>query len=258
VLNTNWLLKRIQESDIPCIGTWITLPSITTLDVICSAGPDFVIIDCEHSPISLETAQDMVIVCESRQVSPLLRIPEVTESSVLRALETGVHGLQVPNVGAKETMSDVASYARYTPHGKKGFSPYTRACGYSAHNSDKMVHGANDNTLLIAQIEGETGIQNIDSIFENPEFDICFVGLYDLSNFIGHPGELEHPDVRALFEQIVRKISDAGIVAGSISNTEKQMKYLIDAGVRYITHSADCHMLKAVYQDAFSFSKCNV
>ncbi len=252
MLRANWLLNKLRHADSPCIGTWITLPSIETLDCICSAQPDFVVIDCEHSPISLETAHQMIMVSESREVSPILRIPEVTESSVLRSLETGAHGLQVPNVSYHQTMENVYSFARYAPVGVRGLSPYTRACGYSADNSVDIVNQANKNTLLIAQIEGESGIKNFDRIFEEPNFDICFIGLYDLSNFLGHPGQLEHPEVRALFEKIARKISDAGVIVGSISNTLDQQKYLSDTGVKYITHSADCHMLNGVYREVFS------
>lgn len=255
MLGQNWLLEKLQTGAAPCIGTWLTLPSMDTADVICAAGPDFAVIDCEHAPISFETAQKLGMVCQSHGVSPIVRVPEVTESAIVRSLDTGAHGIQVPNVGSPDTMARVLNYRKFSPAGTRGFSPYTRSCGYSTHNSDAMVPNGADNVVAVCQVEGKDGIENIERILNDAPFDVCFLGLYDLSAYIGRPGELTHPDLRALFESLVEKIFAAGVIPGSISNSMDQQKYLIDAGVRYITHSADCHVLNDAYRTIFSYSQ---
>lgn len=254
MLEQNWLLEKLRTGSSPCIGTWLTLPSMDVTDVICSAGPDFVVIDCEHAPISFETAQKLSMVCKSHNVSSVVRVPELTESAIVRSLDTGAHGIQVPNVGSPDTMKTVYRYRQFSPAGTRGFSPYTRSCGYSTHNSDAMVPAGADNVVTICQVEGKEGIENIESILDNAPFDVCFLGLYDLSAYIGRPGELTHPELRGLFESLVGKIIAAGVIPGSISNSIDQQKYLIDAGVRYITHSADCHVLNDAYRTIFSHS----
>lgn len=251
MLKTNWLLEKLRHTSLPCIGTWVTLPSAMTLDVICSTHPDFIVIDTEHSPISYETAQMMTVVCESRQVSPVLRVPGVIEDRIVSALEIGSHAIQIPNIGSADMARDFVRHARYKPIGSKGFSPYTRACEYSSDFSGQMIKEANSNTLLIAQVEGKEGVENLDDILAIGNIDICFLGLFDLSNYLGIPAQLEHAKLRQLFSVLTKDISDAGIIVGSIANNAEQLKFLIDAGVRYITYSADCHILSKAYREIF-------
>jgi 4-hydroxy-2-oxoheptanedioate aldolase len=255
LLRENWLLKKLRYSTKPCIGTWITIPSATSLDIVCSAGPDFVVIDTEHAPIGLETAQTLAMTCESSFVSPVYRVGSTEEVQIVRALETGMHAIQVPNLQDSNTAKAMVRAARYSPMGSKGLSPFTRACGYTGENAKKMVETANENTLLIAQIEGAQGIENIDSILSTPGLDICFLGMFDLSNYLGIPGDLENPKLKQLFASLVKKISDSGRVVGSISNNSEQLRFLIDSGVRYITHSADCDILYRACRDAFAIAR---
>ncbi len=252
MLGTNWLLEKLRNSSKPCIGTWITIPSCEVVDVICSTGPDFVVIDTEHSPIDFRLAQQMMMACESRKVSPVFRVPGLDDSQILRALEIGAHAVQLPNVSDSETAMKLVKAARYEPEGQKGLSPYTRTCGYSTLNVKSLIKGANMNTLLTVQVEGAQGIESIDSILQTKGIDICFLGLFDLSNYLGIPGELDHPRLRVLFADLVKKITDAGVVAGSISNDLEQLQFLLGSGVRYITHSADCELLSSSFRQVFS------
>jgi 4-hydroxy-2-oxoheptanedioate aldolase len=252
LLNENWLLKKLRTSQRPCIGTWITIPCATSLDIICSTGPDFVVLDTEHAPMSFETAQTLAITCESRKVSPVIRVPGVHESAIVRSLEVGAHAIQVPNIGSAAMVQEVVNYAKYQPIGNKGLSPYTRACGYTGDNVQRMIEQANKNTILIAQIEGRQGIENVDAILAVEHIDIFFLGMFDLSNFLGIPGALENPKLKTLFAELVKKIDKAGKIVGSISNNVEQLKFLIDAGVRYITHSADCDVLSKAYRATFA------
>lgn len=247
MLKTNWLKEKLTQSDEACIGTWITTPSIDLTDLICSAGLDFVVIDSEHAPISFETAQHMAMACEARGTSPMLRIPGVDESYVLKGLEIGSHGLQVPNLGSAEDLERLVQFAKYPPIGQKGLSPFTRACDYYAANATKMTEVANANTLLSIHIEGEAGVNNIDSMLEVEGIDIYFLGLFDLSKYLGIPGQVDHPDLLGLFTNLVGKINASGKIAGAISNSEAQLNHFIEAGVRYITHSADCNLIRETY-----------
>lgn len=252
MLNRNYLLEKLRNTNEVCIGTWSVIPSTILIDVICSTGLDFVIIDAEHGPVGFEQAQEMVISCESREVSPIMRVPEVDRNSILKALEIGVHGIQVPNIEKLDQLDKLIEFSKYPPVGKRGFSPFTRACGYSSDFSKEMIAKSNSNTLVNIHIEGKLGVENIDSILENPIFDVCFLGLFDISSYLGRPGEINHPEIVALFKQLVTKINNAGKIAGAISNSKDQLKFLIENNVRYITHSVDCHIIRDVYKNLAS------
>lgn len=228
------------------------VPSVTLIDVICSSGLDFVVIDGEHGPVGMKKAQEMTIACEANKVSPIVRVPGVDQDSVLRALEIGSHGIQVPNVNSVDQLARLKEYSKYTPDGNRGLSPFTRASKYSSDWASLMVEQANDNTLTIVHIEGELGAKNIDDLLNGSVGDIFFLGLYDISNYLGHRGDVTHPEVLSLFKRLSVKILDAGKIVGSISNDLDQLSFMVENGVRYITHSVDCHVISSAYREVVS------
>ncbi len=255
MLKNNFLLEKLKNTNEICIGTWSVIPSTILVDVLCSTGLDFIIMDAEHGPIGFELAQEMAIVCESKEVSPIMRVSGVEQDSILKALEIGMHGIQIPNMERLDQIDKLVEFSKYPPIGKRGFSPFTRACGYSSDFSKEMVAKSNSNTLVNIHIEGKLGVENIDSILENPIFDICFLGLFDISSYLGRPGEINHPEIIALFKRLVSKINSAGKIAGAISNSTEQLEFLMENNVRYITHSVDCHVIRDVYMNLASIVK---
>jgi 4-hydroxy-2-oxoheptanedioate aldolase len=249
MLRTNFLKATLDRGD-SVIGTWAIMPSIVTADVIAATGIDFLVIDEEHGPIGFETAQAMAIACDSRGVSPVIRVGGVIEAEILRALDVGAHAIHVPNVKAAEDARRIVGFAKYPPAGDRGFSPFTRAGGYSAANSEWLTSEANDNTLVCIHIEGSDAVERIGSFLEVEGIDIVFVGLYDLSKSMGLPGQVDHPDVLAKLDECIDAIRSAGKVPGTIANTPAQMRTMLERGVRYLTYSVDCEMLGRPYREA--------
>ena len=212
-----------------------------------SKALDYVIIDSEHGPISFETAQQMAIVCESRGVSPVMRIGSINESDILKALDIGVHCIQIPNVKSINDVNKIVKYCKYPPQGERGFSPFTRAGNYSINNSTKLTDSSNENTLIAINIEGEDAIQNIDKILKVEEIDIIFIGLFDLSKAIGMPGDVEHPKVQDYLRLLTNKIIDSGKYPGTISTSEEKISSFLDLGIKYIVHLVDCEMISNSY-----------
>ncbi len=249
MLRANHLKAALDRGD-SVIGTWAIIPSVVTADVIAASGIDFVVIDAEHGPIGFETAQEMVIACESRGTSPVIRTGGVIEAEILRALDIGAHAIHVPNVTTAEDARRIISFAKYPPVGRRGFSPFTRAGGYSADNSARLTSESNDNTLVCIHIEGGDAVDRIDSFLAVEGIDIIFVGLYDLSKSMGLPGQVDHPDVLAKLQECIDAITAAGKIPGTIANTPGQMQTMLDRGIRYLTYSVDCEMLGRSYREA--------
>lgn len=249
MLRTNYI-KEVLESGEPVLGTWAVIPSPVTADVISAAGVDFIVIDGEHGPIGFETAQAMVMACESRGVSPVIRVGGVIEAEILRALDVGAHAIHVPNVKSAEDARRIVRFAKYPPMGDRGFSPFTRAGGYSGDNSARLTSEANSNTLICLHVEGQDAVERIDSFLEVDGIDIVFVGLYDLSKSMGLPGQVDHPDVLAQLRTSVDAIRRAGKIPGTIANNPEQMALMLGLGIRYLTYSVDCDMLRRTYRDA--------
>jgi 4-hydroxy-2-oxoheptanedioate aldolase len=242
----NFLKEKLQAGQ-AVLGTWAVIPSEVTADVIAAAGLDFVIIDAEHGPIGFETAQRMAMACESRGVSPVMRVGGVIEAEVLRALDIGVHGLQVPNITRASDAEQVISFARFPPLGSRGFSPFTRAGGYSLANATALPEHANENTLVILNLESEECLAEVERIAALPGVDVFFIGLFDFSKSLGLPGQVDHPVVLSGMERICTIVRKAGKAVGTIATNEERMGRFCDMGMQYIVYLVDCEMLRSAY-----------
>lgn len=247
MLRENFLKSKLSAGK-TVLGTWSVIPSAVVADVIASTGLDFIVIDAEHGPISFETAQNMVIACESRGVSPLMRVGEISESVILRALDIGVHGIHVPNVEDTRDAEAVVRLAKYPPLGQRGFSPFTRAGAYSLENAKVLTSQANENVLNIIHIEGKRAFDHLDALLNLAAIDVIFVGLFDLSKALGKPGQVDHPQVLSYLRRITEDISSVGKYTGTIAVSIDRAKAFADLGIQYITYLVDCEMLRAAYR----------
>ena len=240
------MLEKLNNGQ-PVLGTWIVIPSIISVDIIASTGLDFVIVDREHGPISFETAQEMAISCESQGVSPIMRVGDIDKASIQNALDIGMHGIQVPNVDTVQNAKDVVSCAKYPPAGERGFSPFTRAGGYSIHNAKKLTSIANDNTAVVLNIEGKDAVANLDGILKIDHVDVLFVGLFDLSKALNIPGDVENKIVLDTLREIIEKADKAGKYVGTIATRKEKVKEFLDMGIKYMVYLVDCDVLRSSY-----------
>lgn len=245
----NYLKEKLQTGK-PVLGTWCSIPSAVTADIIASSGVDFLIIDAEHGPISFETAQHMVMACEARNVSPVMRVGAVNEADILKALDIGVHCIQVPNIFKKQQVEELVHYSKFPPVGNRGFSPFTRAAGYTKDNAAIHAQTANNNVMVAINVEGKEAIENIEEILEVEGLDILFIGLFDLSKVLGIPGQTSNPKVLNYLEELTKKINDAGKYPGTITTDHAAIDRFIDMGLKYVVHLADTEILYAGYRDA--------
>jgi len=246
MIRENFLISKLKSGR-PAIGTWSMIPSPITSDIIASSGIDFLIIDREHGPISFETAQEMSIACESRKVSPVMRVGDIDKQFIQNALDIGVHGIQVPNIDLKSKAMDVVEYSKFPPLGNRGFSPFVRAGNYSIESSQSLTKIANQNTIVVLNIEGQDAIKNLDSILEVESVDIIFVGLFDLSKSLNIPGDVKNPRVLKKLSEIIEKASAAKKYVGSISTDFESLQQFVNMGVMYLTHLVDCEILRSGY-----------
>jgi 4-hydroxy-2-oxoheptanedioate aldolase len=231
------------------LGTWAMIPSAVTADILSLSGLDFIIIDSEHGSIGYETATTMAMACDCHGVSPVMRVGGVDEAMILRALDIGVHCVQVPNVHTAAA-AEAVSWAKYPPLGRRGFSPVTRAGDYTFDFATEHTGVADTNTLIAIHIEGEEAIAGIDDILAIAGLDIIFVGVYDLSKALGIPGQVTDERVVGRLRELSAKIAAAGKYPGTIVTREEQIAEVLSYGIKYITYSVDAEILGAGYKSA--------
>ena len=243
-------IKPRMECGETVFVTWCMLPSSFVVDVVARTGIDFVIIDMEHGTNSLETAEEMVRAAQLHGCQPIIRVGDDQENTILHALETGCMAVMVPHVSTVEAAERIVQAARYAPLGNRGLSPYTRCHGYTHVGlSDSMQRHAEE-TLIGVLVEGKQGVENLPDIAKVAGIDLIYVGMYDISQSVGLPGQLEHPEVLAQLEHCLIGILSGGKIPGTFSRDLAACRRFREMGFRFVAYVADSHALLQFFSRA--------
>ena len=219
------------------IGTWCIIPSPEVVNVLCKSGLDFVLIDFEHSPVSFETAQNMIISAHAEQKHAISRVGKLDEIEILRSLDIGSDGIIIPHIESINDVNKCLEYIKYNPEGNRGYSPYTRAGGYCVQNNYTV--NANKNILFGIIIESKKGIDNLDEILTSPDLDLIYLGAYDISIALDLAGQINHPKVVEVLNYCIEKVVRAGKIAGAMYHANEDYERLKKQGVNFLVYKVD-------------------
>jgi 2-keto-3-deoxy-L-rhamnonate aldolase RhmA len=211
----NALKRRLAEGK-KCLGAWSMLGSPGATEIMALAGFDFLILDHEHGPATLQDLGNELRAISATRTTAIMRAPELDIGYLKRALDLGVEGIMMPNVGTAEEARRFVAACRYPPQGFRG-SAYgaARAASFgreAAHYRDTI----NDNLVLIAQIESKAAVENIEAIAGVEGIDVLFIGVNDLAGSIGKLHDLDDPGVLKLCERAEAGIKRGGKRLGGI------------------------------------------
>lgn len=234
------------------IGPFSKCSDPAIIECIGLAGFDFVIIDLEHSPNSIENAQNLVRAASIHNLTPIIRVSMNSDTLISMALDIGAQGVQVPQINDEIGARNVVNAAKFSPLGNRGICRYVRAAGYSSKNKNDYFKESNDNTLVIIQIEGSRGLENIDDILKVDGIDIIFIGPYDLSQSLGVPGQTNHPKVLEAMQSAIVKASRYNKIVGTFIETPSELKVWKDLGLLYLTYKVDVGIFYDACQSLFT------
>jgi 4-hydroxy-2-oxoheptanedioate aldolase len=202
------------------------------------AGMDYVIIDLEHGPNSVQSVQNLIRGAQVAGLMPIVRVKESCASVMSEVLDIGAGGIQVPQITTKAEAEAVIKRTKFSPMGERGVCRFVRAAKYSAKDRFEYFKDANE-AVTILQIEGQEGIDNIEEILSVEGIDVLFIGPYDLSQSLGVAGQIEHPLVEQKMLEIVKLCSEKGITVGTFVDTVENALKWKKLGVKYISYSVD-------------------
>jgi 4-hydroxy-2-oxoheptanedioate aldolase len=233
----NQVKEKLGRGEIVA-GSFLYLPSAGLAEIIGLIGFDFVVIDMEHGPIEIQTAEEIVRAAELGGVTPFVRIPSNSPHLILRALDTGALGVHVPNVNDAEQARAMVDSVKYGPRGRRGLAG-VRAARYGLKGPlAGYTVEANQQCMAIAQVESVESINNLDALLEVEGVDVYYLGPVDLSNSYGVPGDTKDPRVVSSVKDAIKRIVAAGKTAGCIAADVEEAKRYIDLGARYIASHA--------------------
>jgi 2-dehydro-3-deoxyglucarate aldolase/4-hydroxy-2-oxoheptanedioate aldolase len=157
------------------------------------AGAEYVLYDLEHTGLSIETLKMLVATCEAARIVPMARVPRGEYHLLAPALDVGVHGVMIPMVESAAQARGIVDSTRYPPMGRRGAAFGFAHDGYEAGDVNSKMRRLNARNLVIAQIETERGLEHVEEIAAVKGIDVLWVGHFDLTNFLGIPGEFKNP-----------------------------------------------------------------
>ena len=231
-----------------CLGTAISLVDPSVCEALAS-DVDFLWIDQEHSSISLETLKTHLMGLKGSEVASLVRVPWNDAVRIKPVLDLGADGIIVPMVQTAADVARAVSACRYPPLGERGFGPL-RPLDYGRGDAVQFCDHADENVMVVAQVEQAEAVDNIDAILAVEGLTSLAFGPMDLSASLGHRGQPGHPDVLAAVRQVIDRARQAGVPTGvSIGSSPAQVLQWVELGVNWIAFGADVTLMIQSFQD---------
>ena len=233
---------RAARGGRPAAGMFLSSGDCTAAEICAGAGLDYLLIDGEHAPLSLETVLAQLRTVAGYGVPVMTRVPALDAVLIKQYLDLGAQTLLVPMVDDADQASRAVEAVRYPPHGVRGVGSalarsgrWNRIPGYLA-DADRHVS-------LFVQIETRAGVENARAIAETDGVDGIFVGPSDLSASMGLLGQQSHPDVVAAVESVIRAANAAGTVVGVNAFVQAQAQAYAETGADFVNVGADVALL---------------
>jgi 2-dehydro-3-deoxyglucarate aldolase len=234
------------------IGSWLTIPHQSVIEILSTAGFEWLAIDIEHAAISIETVMNLIGHIQGNGMQALVRVSKNEEVVIKRVLDAGADGVIVPMIKSKAEAIEAVNYVKYPPIGKRGVG-LNRAQKYgTAFNS--YQEWVKNEAVLIAQIEHIEAVHNLEDIFSVPDIDGIIVGPYDLSASMGFPGEYHREDVKIALdkvEEISQKLNKA-LGFHVIDSSHERVVEKINKGYSFLAFSLDFFFLGDKSRDEMS------
>jgi len=231
------------QSGVTTIGSWITLGHPAIAEIFASAGFDWLVIDLEHSSITIREAEDLIRVIQLKDVLPLVRLSSNNPEQIKRVMDAGACGIIVPMVKTLEDVRRAVAAAKYPPAGSRSFG-LSRAQGYGEAFGE-YLEWERGNSSVIIQIEHVDAVNVVEEMFQEEGVAGYMVGPYDLSGSIGRPGDFLHPEYLDLMEQIKTAAKKFNMPGGYhiVEPDLEQLKACVVEGHEFIAFSLDTRML---------------
>lgn len=241
-------LKEKLRSRQTQIGTFVKLADPTALEVLGLAGMDFAIIDTEHAPCDQMLLLDMIRAADSVGLPTIVRVPEGAEPRILKALDIGASGVQIPGLSTVEEIREAVSFTKYAPRGVRGLSFAQRSAGYGTKEKFQYMQDSNDGLINVVHIENKDAAARVEELCALEDIDVLFIGPMDISQSLGHPGDPGHEDVQKVVHKVIDVCNSKGKSFGIFVGTPEAAQKYMELGASYIALASDLAFMRKGYQ----------
>lgn len=226
---------------------------------ICrNAGAQFALFDMEHTGLDFETLKMQFALCKGADIVPMVRVPRGEYHFIARALDVGAMGVMVPMVGSAEEAQYIVSCTRYPPWGQRGAAFGFAHDDYQGGDVAAKIAAIHERTLVIPLIETAEGLANVDAIAAVEGVDSLWLGHFDLTNFMGIPGQFQHPDYISAVREIVAACDRHGKAAGFLATDDSWAREYHAHGFRLMAYGIDQSLLQNALKHGLDLLKAAI
>jgi len=253
-LFTNPLKARLK-ANAKLAGAWCQLASPMTAELLSKAGFDWLLLDLEHGPGDVLNLISQIQAMASGPALPVVRTPWNDFVAIKRILDAGAYGVIIPYVNTRAEAEAAVRACQYPPEGIRGIAGSPRISGYGL-NLNRYLQRANDEILIITQVETGQAVDNLEEILRVERLDGVFIGPMDLASSLGHLGNPAHPDVQAAIRRIEDIVLKTDKTLCTLVSGFEQAKVLFDKGYKMVTLMADgIALARAAHDQVAQFRK---
>ncbi len=236
-------VKQRLQAGRTVIGVVISVNNVEVAAYAAGLGFDFLWIEMEHAPVSLEGLRNIVLATRGLPAVPFARPPVNELWTAKRLLDAGVLGVIFPFTRTAQLARQAVAACRYPPLGRRGSgADLARRCWPAC--SDYYAF-ADENVLVVAVVEDTSAVEHIDEIAATPGLDVLFIGTSDLSFSLGLRGNQAHPRLEAAIAKIVNAAKRHGKVIGRPARTPAQIRKYEKQGFRFFMTATDLELMGA-------------
>ena len=241
-MRTNHVKAKLRRGE-PSLGAWLSLPSPQQARLLARLGFDWLVVDAEHSAYNPTLMADMVasIADAGTACAPLVRVPYNSVEWFKWALDAGAWGVIVPMVNTVEEAQQAVSWTKYPPIGTRSIGGVFGPLAFGANDFSSYSHIANDEILVVLQIESVESISNLDAILGTAGVDVAFVGPNDLHASLGLTPSSEgaEPEFTEALEQIKAGAQRHNIALGIFCSDGNAAAKRVQEGFSMVSVTSD-------------------
>jgi 4-hydroxy-2-oxoheptanedioate aldolase len=240
----NPLRARLAAGD-TCAVCLVTVASVPVALTLATAGFDALLIDLEHGPIGIESAQAMIASTAGTGCVPLVRVPWNEAWLAKPALDAGAMGIVFPMVTTADEAAKAVGAVRYPPRGQRGFGPIYAAPRWGTSLAE-YGRRADDEVLCIALIEHRRAIENLEEIVAVPGLDVAAVAPFDLAYSFGRgPLPPDDPDLQTAVQRFEEVVGPSPVHLGGGAGRPDDVPGMVERGYRFVMAGMDVGFLQA-------------
>lgn len=226
------LKKKLKAGEL-VIGAYLPAFTAAIATQTAQTGVDFLWIDTEHMPFGAESLETVPVLVRNQGVAPVIRVAWNDPHLIKKAMDVGAAAIMVPQVNTPEEAARAVQYTFYPPLGQRGINPYWPQV--AGEEWSKVVRTANEETVLLLQIESVEAYQNLEAIAAVPGVDGLVVGPLDLSASVGKITEVHSAEVQEIMKDIPRRLAGSGVAIGTVLNDVSEIQEKFRWGYRFLT-----------------------